>query len=282
MPSSCAHFHLHDFVRPGEAYHYARTDLGADNAARYHDHDYHEIFWVVRGEGEHRLNGKTHPLAQGAFHLIRPEDRHRVNGSDSAPLRLVNIAFPSDSWHEIRQRYFADEPDWFELPEARRSWTVDTRGQMLLNHWSERLAAVSRPRLSLDGFLMDLPQLRPAVAATVGRAPVPDWLVQALRQLPKPEVFAGGTLEWCRRAGRTPAHVARATVRWLGQTPTELINQARMDYSARQLAETSRPILDIMLDCGLNNLSHFYALFRRRFGVSPRRYRLQAHPTVRG
>ena len=282
MPASCVHFHLRDFVRAGEAYHYARTDLVADNAARYHDHDYHEIFWVVRGEGEHRLNGKTHPLSPGAFHLVRPEDRHRVNGSDAAPLRLVNIAFPGRSWHEIRKRYFADEADWFELPEARRSWTVDARAQMLLNHWSERLAAVSRPRLSLDGFLMDLPQLRPAVAATVGRAPVPDWLVRALRELSKPEVFAGGTLEWCRRAGRTPAHVARATVRWLGQTPTELLNQARMDYSARQLAETSRPILDIMLDCGLNNLSHFYALFRKRFGLSPRRYRLQAHPTVRG
>src|SRR5690606_19829710 len=117
--------------------------------------------------------------------------------SDAEPLRLVNVAFPSRSWHAIRTRYFASEPDWFELPEARRSWTVDARGQVLLNHWSERLAAVARPRLSLDGFLMDLPQLRPAVAAA-GRAPVPDWLVQALRQLHRPEVFAGGTLEWSR------------------------------------------------------------------------------------
>jgi AraC-like DNA-binding protein len=60
------------------------------------------------------------------------------------------------------------------------------------------------------------------------------------------------------------------------------VNAARMDFSARQLAETSRPILEIAFDCGLTNLSHFYALFRKRFGVSPRRYRLQAHSTVRG
>ena len=74
----------------------------------------------------------------------------------------------------------------------------------------------------------------------------------------------------------------RATVRWLKQTPTEIVNTVRMDYSARQLTETARPILEIALDCGLNNLSHFYALFRQRFGVSPRKYRLRAHPTVRG
>jgi AraC-like DNA-binding protein len=35
-----------------------------------------------------------------------------------------------------------------------------------------------------------------------------------------------------------------------------------MNYSARQLAQTAQPIVDIALDCGLNNLSHFYALFR--------------------
>ena len=97
-----------------------------------------------------------------------------------------------------------------------------------------------------------------------------------------PEQFAGGTVALARLAGRSPSHVARVAVRWYGQTPTEIVNTARMGFSARQLAETSRPIMEIALDCGLNNLSHFYALFRRRFGVSPRRYRLQAHPTVRG
>ena len=76
--------------------------------------------------------------------------------------------------------------------------------------------------------------------------------------------------------------MARAAVRWYGQTPTEIVNAARMEFSARQLTESARPIMEIALDCGLNNLSHFYALFRKRFGVSPRRFRLQAHPTVRG
>jgi AraC-like DNA-binding protein len=64
--------------------------------------------------------------------------------------------------------------------------------------------------------------------------------------------------------------------------PTELVNTARMNYSARQLAQTAQPIVDIALDCGLNNLSHFYALFRQRFGESPRKCRLQAMPDSAG
>ena len=34
MSGRFAHFKLQDFIRPGEAYHYARTTLTADNVAR--------------------------------------------------------------------------------------------------------------------------------------------------------------------------------------------------------------------------------------------------------
>jgi AraC family cel operon transcriptional repressor len=280
MPPSCLHFKLADFVRAGESYHFAQTELTAGNAARYHDHDFHELFWVTRGRGEHLLNGRVEPLAAGRLFLIRPKDRHHVTGSDAAPLRILNLAFPSRSWAEVRRRYFAREPDAFDRSPADRAWPLDARAQAALEHWAARLATAGRPRVVLDGFLMELPQLLQEPAR--GAKPVPEWLARARREMATPEQFAGGTVALARLAGRSPSHVARAAVRWFAQTPTEIVNAARMDYSARQLGETSRPIVEIALDCGLNNLSHFYALFRKRFGVSPRRYRLQAHPTVRG
>jgi AraC family cel operon transcriptional repressor len=281
MASACVHFKLRDFMPAGEAYHYARTALTADNVARYHDHDYHEVFWVQRGVGEHRINGHERPLRAGTLHLIRPGDRHRVRGSAAAPLHIVNVAFPSRTWTEIRRRYFAGKADGFEQPESQRSWPMDARTQAGLNYWTERLAEPGRPRVTLDGFLMELARMRP-VTVRAGGEPVPEWLLRARREIARPEHFAGGTPAFARLAGRTPSHVARAAGRWLGASPTDIVNAARLEHSARQLAETTRPILDIMLDCGLNNLSHFYALFRRRFGLSPRRYRLQAHLTVRG
>jgi AraC family cel operon transcriptional repressor len=279
MPLPCLHFQLADFVRPGESYHFAQTELTAGNAARYHDHDFHELFWVTRGRGEHLLNGRSAPLQAGRLFLIRPKDRHHVTGSDAAPLRILNLAFPSRCWAEVRRRYFAREPDVFERSPPDRAWPLDARAQAALEHWAGRLVADGRPRVVLDGFLMELPHLLHGPVR--GTKPVPEWLDRARRAMAGPEQFAGGTVALARLAGRSPSHVARAAVRWYGRTPTEIVNAARMEFSARQLGETSRPIVDIALDCGLNNLSHFYALFRRRFGVSPRRYRLQAHPTVR-
>jgi len=281
MALTCAHFKLGEFARPGEHYHFARTELVPENGVRSHDHDYHEVFWATRGEGLHTWNGVSGPILPGVVHLIRPQDRHRVEGATEALVCIINVAFPSSAWREVRQRYFADAPDWFEQPQVQRAWVVEPRIQSVLHHWADQLATVSRPRVALDGFLMELPRLRP-VAARTSHEPIPDWLAKARREIVHPRHFMGGAPGFVKLAGRSASHVSRAAVRWLGTTPTEIVNAARMDYCAEQLAETTKPILEIMFDCGLTNLSHFYALFRRRFEVSPRRYRLQSHSTVRG
>ena len=65
----------------------------------------------------------------------------------------------------------------------------------------------------------------------------------------------GGSVEL---AGRSPEHVARATRKWFGKTPTELINQTRMTFAARRLAKSNDGITEIAEECGLTNLSHFY------------------------
>lgn len=279
MGERCAHFQLADFLRGEEAYHFADAELAAGAGARYHDHDFHEVFWVTAGAGQHRCNGRVEALAAGRLVLMRPRDRHGVQGTGSESVRIVNVAFPSRTWMEVRRRYFQDRPDPFE-ESGRHGWWMDEARSRTLQRWRERLGRGARTRVSIDGFLMELPDLLGAAAAARERELAPEWLTEACRALAEPHHFAGGTPALARLAGRSPSHVARATVRWLGVTPTDLVNEARMNFSARQLATTRQPIVEIALDCGLNNLSHFYALFRRCHGISPRRYRLRAHGIV--
>lgn len=281
MSERCAHFKLSNFVRPGEVYHFARTELRPENSVTYHDHDYHEVFWATRGSGEQRWNGRDLPLLAHTLYLVRPPDRHCVSGSLDDPMRVVNLAFPSKVWRELRTRYFAEEPDWFEQTTEQRVWRMEPAGRAVLSYWAERLAEKGRPRLVLDGFLMELAHLR-QMSRGQADEPIPDWLARARREIGKPENFSGGTRAFARLSNRSPAHVARAAVRWFGMTPTEIVNVARMEFCAEQLAETEVPIIDIVLESGLTNVSHFYALFRKQFGMSPRRYRLHAHRTVRG
>jgi AraC family cel operon transcriptional repressor len=48
-----------------------------------------------------------------------------------------------------------------------------------------------------------------------------------------------------------------------------------MHHAAQRLAAGDDAILDIVLDCGFHNVSHFYKLFREQYGISPRRYRMK-------
>jgi len=102
----------------------------------------------------------------------------------------------------------------------------------------------------------------------------PDWFTSACERIKSPEYFVKGPGGLASLSGRCLAHVARVSRRVLGKTPAGIVNDARMDYAAIQLSMTNRPILEICYDCGFTSLSHFYQLFKDRFKMSPREYRL--------
>lgn len=244
-----------------------------------HDHDFHELFWVNAGRGQHTIGDRQHPIKVGQLWLIRASDRHQVSARKSDGLRVVNVAFPQSVWQKVRHRYFEDQPDPFKHRETHSVRAIDVALQGELDRWSRRLDTPGRILRLIDGFLMELHSwLTPRENG--GLTNIPDWLVQARLKFRGPEFLAGGTRAFAKLAGRSPSHVSRETVRFLGQTPTSLVNALRMDYLANQLTTTDRPIVELSLDCGVNNLSHAYSLFRKRFGVSPRRYRLRSRRTV--
>jgi AraC family cel operon transcriptional repressor len=110
---------------------------------------------------------------------------------------------------------------------------------------------------------------------------MPAWLALACREIQRFENFSQGTEAFTRLAGRSPAHVARAARRYLSRTPTDLVNAARIRWAAEQLAATDRSILDIALDCGLENLGHFYKRFHAARGTSPHQYRMAQRRILR-
>jgi AraC family cel operon transcriptional repressor len=110
---------------------------------------------------------------------------------------------------------------------------------------------------------------------------LPEWLGAALQQIRRPEHFTLGPRQLARLAGRCLEHVTRSLKACLGTTATDVVNEARLDHAALQLRMTPLKIIDVALECGYQNIGHFYGLFRQRFGVSPRQYRLRHQATLR-
>ena len=61
----------------------------------------------------------------------------------------------------------------------------------------------------------------------------------------------------------------------VGVSPSHYHINLRMDEAKRLLRETKRSVLEIALDVGYSNPSHFAQLFRKETGLSPSDYRKQ-------
>jgi AraC family cel operon transcriptional repressor len=266
-------------VRPGDTHHLAIVLFLSGRPARLHTHDFPEIFWIERGTGEHHINGQSRRLRTGDLVFVRPEDRHVLRAVDDAGFTLFNLAYAPAIRAEILRRHpepFAPllAPD--DALPCRLALAAGTLPS--LRKQAEQLAVSSTTRLALEHFLLGLallthPPTRSAQAA------MPDWLAQACERVQRPDLFALGAAGFVKAAGRSPEHVARSARAFLGMTPSDYVNRVRMQHAARELRVTNRPITDIALECGLNNLSHFYALFRNAHGAPPRIYRQQHQAT---
>ncbi|MEA3116920.1 MAG: hypothetical protein QOI13_190 [Paraburkholderia sp.] len=67
---------------------------------------------------------------------------------------------------------------------------------------------------------------------------------------------------------------ARAFARHLKIPPAAFVEGARMDAACMMLEKTALPLKTIAYECGFRNTHRMRGTFKRRFGISPKQYRL--------
>jgi AraC family transcriptional regulator len=74
-------------------------------------------------------------------------------------------------------------------------------------------------------------------------------------------------------AGVHPAHLARAFRVRYGETIGEYVRRLRLEWAAREMVATDKPLALLAVEAGFCDQSHFTRAFKRRFGVTPARFR---------
>lgn len=62
-----------------------------------------------------------------------------------------------------------------------------------------------------------------------------------------------------------------------GKTYTELVQTKRLSQAAFLLQTTSMNVLEVAMAVGYDNGSYFHRIFQKKYGVTPRTYRMQCH-----
>ena len=56
----------------------------------------------------------------------------------------------------------------------------------------------------------------------------------------------------------------------------DYLNDYRLTIAERLLKSSDSSVLEIAEQCGFDNLSYFNRIFKRKYGISPGRWRMQA------
>lgn len=265
---------LASIVAPGDYGIISRPSHARRRPLLAHRHDFAEIFWVNSGEGMHEVNGVRERIRTGDICCILPSDTHSIDVGGETTLVITNVAFPAEVVDWLRRRYFPRESRWFWADRRARSDPVDPERLHALDVAADRLAAAPRDRLHFEWFLLGVfAELDGPHEEQAGLGGAPSWLADACRRLREPGALSEGVPALIRLSGRSPEHVARVVRATLGMTPSEYVNRLRVAQAAFQLRMTSRSVTEIALDVGYENLSHFFHVFRRLHGMTPRRYR---------
>ncbi len=214
-------------------------------------------------------------MEAGYLALIREDETHAFSAwNKEDKICLVNFAFPTQLWHQIRDQFFNTGTVFFDLKAIeQREYFLDIGDRERIRQLGADLAAGRWTRVNAASFLLGV------LALLSNRAPeqeqpnsTPIWLSRAVRQVESWPNFVGGVPTFIKLAGRSHEHVCRDCRRFLNTTPREIVNRSRLKWASMQLETTDMEITNVAHECGFENLGHFYKLFKQTYGDTPRNY----------
>ena len=256
-------------------YIYTRWNL-TENTGE-HQHLYYEVIFVFSGTLVHAVNGTRQYLEPNTLVLIRPTDTHSLGALNSKRYKYYNVMVSLeeiDAIFDCFGSHLKKEILSLDFPPLITFSYED--GQAFLKN----LETISSGAYSGSEFrymsrlLFSQILYKFAISESyTSKTILPHWFNTLLIEMQQQENFMEGVPALLRLSGKNHTYLCRVFRRYLNTTPVSYVNDVRMNYVEYMLRTTDLPIINIILDAGFNNISHFNHIFKEKFGCSPTVYR---------
>lgn len=242
--------------------------------------DYFKIVLISTGDGWLDDERSRIAIAEGDVLLIRPGLRHRLLDRAEAPLSLWMACFSAPACRRVQGL----EPLLEKTAEvAKPTLSIDyqsfSRARKLLQRMLfEQTQGAPEHGLVLVTRLAELIVVLSRGTARSRRRPpaarAAPGIVASLDYIAEHFVDAIAVGDLARLAGMSYRRFTGHFRRHTGDSVVSYILKLRVTYAQQRLRETGA-ILASALDAGFEDLSHFYRIFRRHTGTTPRRFLLR-------
>ena len=275
-----------DYLDPVTEAHYAFFQASQEITTVPHCHDFYELFLVVNGRINHHVNGTKQLVKNGDLTFIRPEDVHYFCQDIDSQCQLINLSFSQQTILDLIN-YLGDGFAHQHLlgqelpPSVLLTPTEKNQVQSQLEHLNNiHLHQKNLIRTTMRVILLEiLTRYFPSKKRSQSED-MPQWLEEICQVMQEPQNFAIGVSKLYDLAAVTPEHISRSFKKHLDVTPTQYINDLRLNYAAKLLLHSNKTILDISLEAGFESLSHFYHLFNQKFEQSPAHFRKSSQKSL--
>ena len=253
-----------------------------------HTHNYVEMIYMCSGSTHHVINGEDVILKQGELLILNQNAVQEIYPAGEGDVAVNFIILPE---------FFDYGLKMMETEENQlRDFIVDClRGE---NHSAGYLYFKVAEVLPVQNLLENLiwtivnkqPNKRSINQATMGLL-----FLQLMNHMDKMETDAASEqqkfiiqvlsyVEEHYKSGELTelAEELHFDIYWLskeirkrtGKTYTDLVQAKRLSQAAYLLRTTAMNVMDISMAVGYDNISYFHRIFQKKYGMTPRRYRI--------
>lgn len=243
-----------------------------------HAHDFWELILVFNGTYLEQINGKNVTLQRNTLSVVRPSDEHSMQAlaKNVGELKLqVEKTTFKNVFSSLEPNLYLSllSPDYvsFSISERAKQNLVS----LAVKLQSENLEKTEREVVTSQLFVAFMQEIlefyRNPNAVETDR--FPDRISQITMILNDKENVNKTLQEALAELNYSYVHLSRLFKKYMKVTLSQYFTSVKLTHARILLENTSMRVIDVASAVGYYSAPHFNTAFRKRFGVSPAKYR---------
>ena len=234
---------------------YAQVTAPNVNFRPMHTHPYHEIMFVLEGEGVLITPNGEMPFAPGCLFIAPPNYPHATRSKTSH--KIISIGERIDTLSFLTEMYETRDSEYGEAKML---------AETILRYAYENEAYANACINALVRFvLMKRTEYSKDVYSTIYR------IISIMEDgYGDPHLKAGDLM---RASGYAEDYLRGKFLKVTKTSPVKFLNHIRIKNAGDMLLSTELSVNEVAQKCGFLDMAYFSKIFKSHFGISPRKYK---------
>ena len=227
------------------------------------------VHFILEGKGEYKVNGKTYNLSAGQGFLITPGAKCEYTADTQKPWKYVYACFSGVDDDALVHNAGLNEYDvTFDFP-----LTDDMVRDIYAMHSAGKVNDAKGYEVT-GYFLIVMSKLIKANKKGLSNLSQTDTYVEkAKRYIEDNYSFSITVADVACNVGLDRTYLYRLFVKKEGVSPSEYLNNYRMEKAGEMLKDKSLSISEVALLVGFKDTAYFYKVFTKTYKMTPKKYK---------